>query len=71
VRRSVREYKPDPVSREMIEQILNAASTAPMGIPPSEVHVPVFATRESGPRVGPEQRQDAPCSTSNEVVSLV
>jgi nitroreductase/ferredoxin len=47
VRRSVREYKTDSVSRELIEQVLDAASTAPMGIPPSEVHVSVFATRES------------------------
>jgi ferredoxin/nitroreductase len=46
-RRSIREYKTDPVSREIIDQVLDAASTAPMGIPPSETHVSVFATPES------------------------
>lgn len=41
-RRSVRNFKREPVTQEMIEQILDAASTAPMGLPPSEVEVLVL-----------------------------
>lgn len=45
-RRSIRKFKDKPVSREVIEQILNAAATAPMGLPPSDVNVLVFDSRE-------------------------
>lgn len=46
-RRSVREFEPRWVEPHDIEKILAAASTAPMGVPPSEVGVLVFS--------GPEQ----------------
>ncbi|HPS01231.1 MAG TPA: nitroreductase family protein [Candidatus Sumerlaeota bacterium] len=46
-RRSIRDYRDTPVSREDLDRILQTASTAPMGISPSEVHVSVFPTRES------------------------
>ncbi len=46
-RRSIREYRDTPVSREDLDRILETASTAPMGIPPSEVHVSVFPSPEA------------------------
>lgn len=45
-RRSMREYKDVPVEKELIEKILAAASTAPMGLPPSDVHVLVLDNKE-------------------------
>jgi len=45
-RRSVREYSQREVEREVIDRILEIASTAPMGIPPSDVGVIVFHGRE-------------------------
>jgi ferredoxin len=44
-RRSVREFRSDEVESSLVEQILDAASAAPMGIPPSEVGVLVFEGR--------------------------
>jgi ferredoxin len=44
-RRSVREFQQREVAREVIDKIVAAASTAPMGIPPSEVNVLVLAGR--------------------------
>lgn len=41
-RRSIRIFKPKEVERETVDRILKIASTAPMGIPPSEVGVIVF-----------------------------
>ncbi len=38
-RRSIRDFHKQPVPDELIERILQAASTAPMGIPPSDVGV--------------------------------
>ncbi len=46
-RRSIRAYRDTPVSRTDLDRIVETASTAPMGIPPSEVHVSVFPTREA------------------------
>lgn len=45
-RRSVRHYQEKPVEREVLEKILRAATTAPMGVPPSSVEVIVFDTHE-------------------------
>jgi nitroreductase/NAD-dependent dihydropyrimidine dehydrogenase PreA subunit len=45
VRRSVREYLDKDVPQDMIEKIIEAASTAPMGLPPSEVGLLVVAGR--------------------------
>ena len=44
-RRSVREFRDIPVEPEKINQILEAAQTAPMGIPPSDVHVLVLENK--------------------------
>jgi ferredoxin len=41
-RRSIREYKDTPVEQELIDKILEAAATAPMGLPPSDVSVLVM-----------------------------
>ncbi|MEZ4225336.1 MAG: nitroreductase family protein [Polyangiaceae bacterium] len=45
-RRSVRVFKPDPVSEQMRERILEAASTAPIGFPPHSTEVVVIDRRE-------------------------
>jgi nitroreductase/NAD-dependent dihydropyrimidine dehydrogenase PreA subunit len=41
-RRSCRKFTKDEVSQEVIEKVLNAASTAPMSLPPSETKVLVI-----------------------------
>ncbi len=46
-RRSVREYEPGPVEPELIDKVIEAASTAPMGFPPSDVGVLAFRTPAS------------------------
>ena len=45
-RRSIRKFKDKPVEAEKINQILEAAQTAPMGIPPSDVHVMVLENKK-------------------------
>lgn len=45
-RRSVREFWPDPVPQEQIQAILDAARTAPTGVPPSDVNVLVLDSIE-------------------------
>ena len=45
-RRSIREFKEQPVSRKVIDQIISAAQTAPMGIPPSDVNLLVLNNKE-------------------------
>jgi nitroreductase/NAD-dependent dihydropyrimidine dehydrogenase PreA subunit len=45
-RRSIREFKNQSVEPEKIKLILEAAATSPMGLPPSDVHVVVFDSRE-------------------------
>jgi ferredoxin len=45
-RRSIRKFQDKPVSLEITQQILDAAATAPMGLPPSDVHVLVLDSKE-------------------------
>lgn len=45
-RRSVRAFKDKPVERALIEQVLEAAATAPMGFPPHTTEVLVIDRRE-------------------------
>ncbi len=45
-RRSVREFKNHPLERSSIESILSVVSTAPMGIPPSDVGVVAIMSPE-------------------------
>jgi len=45
-RRSIREFEDREVEQEKIDKILAAASTAPMGIPPSDVEVLVIKGKE-------------------------
>ena len=45
-RRSIREFKDKPVEDGMITKILEAASTAPMGLPPSDVNILIFDTKD-------------------------
>ncbi|MCG6949809.1 MAG: nitroreductase family protein [Acidobacteria bacterium] len=46
LRRSVRVFKDTPVDREVIQKILDAAATAPMGMPPHSTEVLVIDRRE-------------------------
>lgn len=45
-RRSIREYQKKPVEPEVIQKILEAATTSPMGLPPSDVNVLIFDSVE-------------------------
>jgi nitroreductase len=45
-RRSIREFTDKKVTSEIIEKILDAAKTSPMGYPPSDVNLLVFDTKE-------------------------
>ncbi len=45
-RRSIRDFKDKPVSQEVIDSILNLASTAPMGLPPSDVGVMILNNKD-------------------------
>jgi len=45
-RRSIRKYKNLPVERALVDRVLEAARTAPMGLPPSDVSVKVFDSKE-------------------------
>jgi len=45
-RRSIRHFKEKEVEQEKIDKILKVASTAPMGIPPSDVQVVVMKGKE-------------------------
>jgi len=45
-RRSIREFEDTAIDDELIKKILDAAKTAPMGLPPSDVNVLVLNTRE-------------------------
>ncbi len=38
-RRSVREYSPTPLGKDIVERVISLASSAPMGIPPSDVGI--------------------------------
>lgn len=44
-RRSVRDFRDGDVAPELVERVLEAASAAPMGLPPSDVRVIVFQGR--------------------------
>ena len=46
-RRSVRNFQDTAVPRELIQQVLDAVSTAPMGIPPSDIAVLVFDNQDA------------------------
>ncbi len=45
-RRSIREFTDQSVNKEILQKILLAASTAPMGIPPSDVNLMILDSRE-------------------------
>ena len=45
-RRSIREFKERSVEPELIDKVLAAVRTAPMGLPPSDVHVLVLDSRD-------------------------
>lgn len=45
-RRSIRKFKNKTIEKEFIEKILDAARTAPMGLPPSDVHVLILDSKE-------------------------
>jgi nitroreductase len=45
-RRSIREFRDKEVEPDIVEKILQAARTAPMGLPPSDVNVLLLDSRE-------------------------
>jgi ferredoxin len=45
-RRSIREFTDRNVEPETVEKILQAARTSPMGLPPSDVNILIFDTKE-------------------------
>lgn len=45
-RRSIRDFKDEVVEDELIEMIISAAVSAPMGLPPSDVHLIVIKGKE-------------------------
>lgn len=45
-RRSIRDFKDKEISAELIEKIIEAAVSAPMGLPPSDVHLVVISGKE-------------------------
>ncbi|WP_313381470.1 nitroreductase family protein [Proteiniphilum saccharofermentans] len=45
-RRSIREFLDKEIEPEIIEKILDAASTSPMGLPPSDVNVLILDSKE-------------------------
>lgn len=45
-RRSIREFKENVVNHSMVSKIIDAAATAPMGIPPSDVNILILDTPE-------------------------
>lgn len=45
-RRSVRDFKDKEIPQEVVNEIINGSSTAPMGIPPSDVEVIVLHGKE-------------------------
>lgn len=45
-RRSIREFKDTPVESILLEKVLEAAKTAPMGLPPSDVNIVIFSSKE-------------------------
>lgn len=45
-RRSTRNFKDRSIDKETIDRIIDTASTAPMGIPPSDVEITVFSGKE-------------------------
>ncbi len=45
-RRSIREFKATSVDNDLIKKILDAALTAPMGLPPSDVNVIVLESKD-------------------------
>lgn len=45
-RRSIREFTEKDISEEDLKSIVEAATTAPMGLPPSDVHVVILRNRE-------------------------
>lgn len=53
-RRSIRKYTQEAVPNDALEQIITAVTTAPMGIPPSDVELVVFSTREKVAEFGEE-----------------
>lgn len=44
-RRSIREFKAVPVEKELIDKVIKAAQTSPMGLPPSDVNLLVFESQ--------------------------
>lgn len=46
-RRSIREFSDKTVSEDIVEKIVNAARTSPMGVPPSDVNVLILGSKDA------------------------
>lgn len=53
-RRSIRNFKDEPVPRELLEKVLAAVAQAPMGFPPHKTHVTVVQSRSAIAKLLPE-----------------
>jgi len=45
-RRSIRDFKKQEIDKEVVDQLIEAALTAPVGLPPSDVHLLVLEGRK-------------------------
>lgn len=52
-RRSIRHFKDKPVPRQVMEQIVEAVSQAPMGFPPHKTHITVVQNRDTVLKIRP------------------
>ncbi|MGE5398009.1 MAG: nitroreductase family protein [Chitinophagales bacterium] len=52
-RRSIRNFKDEPVPKELLEKIVDAAAQAPMGFPPHKTHITVVQDRSTVVRMLP------------------
>ena len=47
-RRSIRDFKDQEVGEDLIQKIIEAAVSAPMGIPPSDVNLVILERKGKG-----------------------